>query len=188
LSAQRGGLQRLVLAASVVIPLVRDERFSVSAWRLLSQWRAAGGELIAPFLLWLELANVLVRYSVSPEATLETIHGVEGLGIRTVPFDRPLLALAVQQAHTLRLTIYDSWYLAVAESEDGRLATADRALAGAAGNRAILLADDSTGVHESPASYDTPASGSSEPDPDAWPGFDRYVARLRDEADVPPSR
>jgi predicted nucleic acid-binding protein len=188
LSTQRG-LQRLVLDASVVIPLVRDERFSASAWRLLSQWRAAGGDLIAPFLLWLELANVLVRYSVSPEATLETIHGVEGLGIRTVPFDRPLLALAVQHAHTLRLTIYDSWYLALAEAEDGRLATADRALAAAAGDRAILLTDDSTGVHEARATYGTPPPTTpGEPDPDAWPGSDRYLARLRDEADVRPSR
>jgi predicted nucleic acid-binding protein len=181
MSEQRGGGQRLVLDASVVIPLIRDERSSRSAWGVLSQWRAAGGELVAPFLLWLELANVLVKYSLSPEATLETIHGVEGLGIRTVPFDRPLLALAVQHAHVLGLTIYDSWYLALAEAEDARLATADRALATAAGNRAILVTADSTGVHERPATYGTPPHP-THADPDAWPGFDRYVDRLREEA------
>jgi hypothetical protein len=32
------------------------------------------------------------------------------------------------------------------------------------------------------------ASGSTDAEPDAWPGFDRYVARLRDEAKAPPSR
>jgi predicted nucleic acid-binding protein len=181
MSKQRGGGQRLVLDASVVIPLIRDERFSASAWRLLSQWRAAGGELIAPFLLWLELANVLARYSLSPEATLETIHGVEGLGIRTIPFDRPLLVLAVQHAH-VGLTIYDSWYLALAEAEDARLATADRALATAAGDRAIRVTADSTGVHERSAIYGAPARGSGDADPDAWPGFDRYVNRLREDA------
>jgi predicted nucleic acid-binding protein len=178
----------IVLDASVAIALVRSEVTSRRARQLIDTWTLSGTELVAPSLLWLEVANALVPRSPSPSATLEALHVIERLGVRTVHLERPLLVLAVGHAHVHGLTPYDAVYLALAESEDGRLATTDRALAVAAGDRAILLTDDSTGVHERPATYGTPPRSSSEPDPDAWPGFDRYVARLRDEADVPPSR
>jgi hypothetical protein len=139
-------------------------------------------------LLWLEVANAIVPRSPSPSATLEALHVIERLGVRTVHLERPLLALAVGHSHVHGLTPYDAVYLALAESEDGRLATTDRALAVAAGDRAILVTADSTGAHERPAAYGTPPRGSTDADPDAWPGFDRYVARLRAEAKVRPSR
>jgi hypothetical protein len=89
-----------------------------------------------------------------------------------------LLLLAIQHAHASRLTIYDALYLALAEVEDARLATADRMLAEAAGARAILLGDEEGAIHETPAEY-----GSAAPpaDHDAWPGMGAYLDRLRRE-------
>lgn len=183
---KRGG-EPLVLDASVAVALVRPERLSLLARRLVVQALGTGSELLAPSLMWLEAANALVRDFASPSATMEALHDIERFGVRTVQLDQALLVLACGHAHARRLTPYDALYLALAESEDGRLATADRALATAAGNRAILVTADSTDVHESPATYGTPPDP-THADPDAWPGFDRYLARLRDEADVRPSR
>jgi predicted nucleic acid-binding protein len=178
----------VVLDASVAIALVRSEVTSRRARQLIDTWTLSGTELVAPSLLWLEVANALVPRSPSPGATLEALHVIERLGVRTVHLERPLLVLAVGHSHAHGLTPYDAVYLALAESEDGRLATADRALATAAGDRAILVTADSTDVHESPATYGTPPPGSTDADPDAWPGFDRYVAGLREEAKARPSR
>jgi predicted nucleic acid-binding protein len=177
----------VVLDASVAVALVREEATSRRARQLIDTWTLSGAELVAPSLLWLEVANAIVPRSPSPSATLEALHVIERLGVRTVHLERPLLVLAVGHSHVHGLTPYDAVYLALAESEDGRLATTDRALAVAAGDRAILVTADSAGVHEHRATYGT-RTRSSNTDPDAWPGFDRYVARLRDEAKARPSR
>ena len=175
----------LVLDASVAIALVRQERASRAAHRLVARWRRRGGELIAPSFLWIEFANVLVHRSPTQDITLEAIHDVERLGVRTVPVDRALLLLAIQHAHVSRLTIYDALYLGLAEVEDARLATADRTLARAAGERAILLGEDEAAIQEAAADYRAGAAddGPRPADPDAWPGMDAYLHGLRRVAD-----
>lgn len=169
----------LVIDASVAVALVRQERASVAVHRLVAGWRSRGGELIAPSFLWIEFANALVHRSPTPDVTVEAIHDVERLGVRTVPVDRPLLLLAIQHAHASRLTIYDALYLALAEVEDARLATADRMLAEAAGPRAILLGEGEGAVREASADYGSGAAGHGPADADAWPGLDTYIDRLR---------
>ena len=174
---EREAPQRLVLDASVAVALVREERISQRAWHLVADGTRMGTELVAPSLLWLEVANVLVPRSPSPSATVEALHRIERLGVRTVQPDQALLLLSIGYAHAWRLTPYDGLYLALAETEGARLVTADRALATAAGPRGVLLGDWSAGAHEVPARY----GGDEAADADDWPGLDAYTARLREE-------
>jgi predicted nucleic acid-binding protein len=166
----------LIIDASVVVPIVRPEALSASARRFFGRSRPS--ELIVPAHFWIEVANFIVRHFPTVDAAAEALHALDTLRLRTVPVDRPLLLLAIQHAHASRLTVYDALYLALAEVEDARLATADRALAEAAGARAILLSDEGETLHETPAEYGRAAPAA---DPDAWPGLDAYADRLRRE-------
>ena len=190
---------RLVIDASVVVPIVRPEALSTTARRFLRRTRAT--ELIVPAHFWIEVANFIVRHFPTLDAAGEALHDLDTLGLRTVPVDRPLLLLAIQHAHVSRLTTYDALYLALAEVEGARLATADRALARAAGDRAILLGEDEPTIHETAADYraDAPdyraeaadyraeaADNSPRPaDPDAWAGMDAHLDQLRREGATP---
>src|SRR3989304_5416327 len=59
--------------------------------------------------------------------------------LETIPLDRPQLLLTIDVMAREGLSAYDAGYLALAESADAQLVTADRRLAAAAGARALWL-------------------------------------------------
>ncbi|HYM83207.1 MAG TPA: type II toxin-antitoxin system VapC family toxin, partial [Candidatus Dormibacteraeota bacterium] len=83
---------------------------------------------------------------------LEALHLLDDVVSQTVEVGRPLLLVALDRAERLGLTLYDATYLALAETLDAELATADEALRVAAAER---LADDGDirRHSESPAGY-----------------------------------
>jgi predicted nucleic acid-binding protein len=125
--------ERVVVDASLAILLLIPEPARPIVRGLVGRWTEAGAELIVPSHFWLEVTNVLSRrYRRPPQATIEDLILLDGLGLRTMESDRPLLLLAIDAMARHELTAYDALYLALAQSTDAALATLDRRLASAA--------------------------------------------------------
>ena len=118
--------------ASLVLLWLLDEDLSRKADAALQEWRDAGTVLLAPALLLAEVPSVLRQAVHSRRVTDE--EGDEALqaflkmniGIRD---QRPLVRIAWKLGRILNAPrLYDMYYLALAESEDCELWTADRRL------------------------------------------------------------
>ena len=124
-------------------------------------------------LFWLEVVNVLVRrHGWDPDAVVEAIRELDGLGIETVAPDRPIVLAAMDLAVTHAISAYDAAHLALAEAADASLLTLDERLATAAGARAAI--SPRPGTHEERASYG--AAAVVAPD---WSRHGRYLGELR---------
>ena len=167
----RSAPSALIVDASVVLAISLQEPTSKRAESILRERRLAGGALLAPAFLWLEVVNVLVRrYRQPSEVVLESIFDLETLGLESVELDRLQLLLTIDVVARHGLSAYDAAYLALAESADAQLLTADRRLAAAAGARAIPL-DGGHAVHEEAPAYATSLT--------TWPGAAAYLKELR---------
>ncbi len=130
-----------VVDASVAAAwLLPDER-SEAADAVLERLALDGAH--APSLLWYELRNILVmatRRGRLPdgEAAL-ALSRLRRLPIETVDMTLSDDAAVLRAAREHRLTAYDAAYLALAQNLNVPLATADRALARAAGRTGIEL-------------------------------------------------
>jgi predicted nucleic acid-binding protein len=117
---------RLVVDASVAVKWVLKEPDSDAARRLVNR-----SDLLAPDLLWAELGNVLWRYQrlgdLKPADARDMMFTLRAVPVRTYALF-PLLPLALEIAVTIRHSIYDCIYLALADHEDCRVVTADRRL------------------------------------------------------------
>ena len=161
----------IVVDASAVLAISLQEPTCKRAESILREHSRAGGALLAPAVLWLELVNVLVRrYRQPPGLVLESIVDLEALGLESVDLDRPQLLLTIDLVARHSLSAYDAAYLALAESADARLVTADRRLAAAAGARALRL-DRGHEIRET----NQPSTGSWA----TWPGAAAYLKELR---------
>ena len=165
--AERPGV---VLDASAGLKLVRAEAGSDEASRTV----AGGARTWVPALFWLEVVNVLARRHGWPgAAVIEAIHELESLGIETVEADRAAVLAVIDLVERHELTAYDAAYLALALSLDADIATADRRLALAAGDRAIVIGM-AGGMEEERAAY--------RPRNPSWPSWadaGAYLAELR---------
>jgi predicted nucleic acid-binding protein len=115
----------LIVDASVAIKWFVPEVLSSEAELLLE----GGDDLFAPDLLLLECGNIIWKKVRSGE--LARPHGDAALAaLRSGPIHfvdtRPLVEQALNLAHELEHPVYDCLYLAVAETVDGVVVTADR--------------------------------------------------------------
>ncbi len=83
--------------------------------------------LHVPDILLMELANAL-RYSplVSAEETSQALRLFSGLGITIIPFDLDALISSVTLSLEHDLAVYDAYFLALAQTLEVPLITADR--------------------------------------------------------------
>jgi predicted nucleic acid-binding protein len=161
----------LVVDASVAVAITLQEPRYEQAVSVLRERGALGGKLLVPAFFWLEVVNVLVRrYRQPPGRVLEMIVDLENLALESVALDRPQLLLTIDAMERGGLAAYDAAYLALAESADAQLLTADRRLAAAAGSRA-LPNEDGQGIQESREPYMESWA--------AWPGAAAYLRQLR---------
>lgn len=161
----------LVVDASVAVAIALQEPRHEQAASVLRERGALGGKLLVPAFFWLEVVNVLVRrYHQPPGRVLEMIVDLENLSLESVALDRPHLLLTIDAMERGGLSAYDAAYLALAESADAQLLTADRRLAAAAGSRALTLAPGHA-IEEAPEPY---AASWAE-----WPGAAAYLRQLR---------
>ena len=171
-------MRPIVLDASVAMSLVHNEPES-GRWRAItSGWAQTGRRIVVPTHFWPEVANVLMRrHGYDGAATLEAIHALDEVVVETVPVDRALLVLAIDQAERFGLSVYDAVYLALADAIDAELATMDRALARAAGPRLVSRERPGHHLSETRATY-------GEAPRVTWPDYSgaaAYLASLRAE-------
>ena len=120
----------LVVDASVVVAALVEGGL-VGRW---AEEALLSDHLAAPHLMPVEVANVLRRATRSGEIPADTASlahaDLQALRVDLFPY-----APAASRAWELRenLTLYDAWYVALAELLDARLATLDTRLARAPG-------------------------------------------------------
>lgn len=125
--------ERAVIDASIGVALVAPESGTSVARSLLRAYAASAVEILAPTYFWLEVTNALVRGKGTPAAAaIDDLVTLDGLVVRTVEIDRPLLLLTIETMDRFGVTAYDAAYIALARSMDARLATLDQRLASAA--------------------------------------------------------
>jgi len=118
-------VKTIVVDASVAVKWFFSEIHSEAACRLLKVQQ----ELLAPDLIWAEVANAIWKKLRNSQITSEEARGVlqefKRLPLETYA-SKALLESAWDLAEPMGITIYDSLYLALALSRDCALITADR--------------------------------------------------------------
>ena len=129
-------------------PIVVDASFIVDglvgnelARTMLEQWVAQDRMLIAPAIVWPEIANALRRRRTPAESIARDLELIVAAGIETADRGPVGVAYAGGLAEQHRLSTYDATYLWLAIDVDGELATFDRALATAAVAEGVRLAE-----------------------------------------------
>ncbi len=124
----------IVVDTSVVLEVLLN---TPAAGRIAERLFARGESLHVPYLLDLEVAQVLRRYwladVITPERGREAIEDLADLPLERYPHD-----VFVPRIWELRgnLTAYDAAYVALAEALGAPLLTRDRALAAKGSHRA----------------------------------------------------
>jgi predicted nucleic acid-binding protein len=133
-------MKRFVLDAGIGLALLVPVPYSLQVRSLVERWRARDAELFAPALWDYEVVSTVRKYvaagvlSADDASTATT--GLAELGIERIAPSAPLSRSALRWAAELgQRAAYDAAYLALAESLDATLYTADLRLA----NRARQL-------------------------------------------------
>jgi predicted nucleic acid-binding protein len=117
-------VSRIVLDASVAVKWVLREEHAAAAREIL-----ATRELLAPHLLWAEIGSSLWKRHRRSESSLEEVRRMLG-EIQQLPVITfahwPLLPTTLGLAMALDQTFYDCLYLALAETRNSVMVTADR--------------------------------------------------------------
>jgi predicted nucleic acid-binding protein len=115
----------VVVDASVAVKWFFPEPHAQAARQVLSGRRT----LLAPELIWAEVANVLWkrvrREELAPEAAWQILQSFRRFPFHTSPI-KTLLEPAWRLAVERRISVYDGLYLALAVSRECKLVTADR--------------------------------------------------------------
>lgn len=120
----------LILDTSVVLKWFLElGEADVARARKLRQAHLSGRcRLGAPDLLLMEVANALaVGRRSSPHAVAQAIATLLEVGLHWFQLEFPTLRRAVEVAATYKVTVYDSYFLAVAVGSGGLLVTSDDA-------------------------------------------------------------
>lgn len=122
----------VVVDASVVVAALVDGG-PAGRW---AESLLAAGELAAPHLMPVEVANILRRAVVAGDLSAD-VAALAHAELTELPVELFSYEPFAQRVWQLRanVTAYDAWYVAVAEELDAELATLDAKLAGASGPR-----------------------------------------------------
>jgi predicted nucleic acid-binding protein len=136
---------RIVIDSSVVVKwFIADGEDDVPAARRLLDEHDAGALLLcAPAHVVLEVLNAIRYRGLSPSVLEDVAGWVLGAHLELAPLE-PLAQRAAVLAATHDLTVYDAAFVALAESLDAELVTADRRLAACPACRTRLLGDTAT--------------------------------------------
>lgn len=117
-----------LIDSSVIVKWVSDEPDSGTALAIRAM-AADGNVIISEFSLF-EVANALrFKASFNEQQTRRAIGTLVGSQITILPFDIGVLADAIESAYRYDLTVYDSYFVGLADLEGLRLITADEKMA-----------------------------------------------------------
>lgn len=120
----------LVVDASALIAWVMPDEIGID----LNAMLAGDEEILAPWLLWVELRNILLvserRGRLPAGVADQIVEAIEELGIRLDVTPSGPVVMDLARRHGL--TAYDALYLEAALRHGGRLASLDKALLNAA--------------------------------------------------------
>ena len=126
-------MSTLIIDASVAVKWFLPEQHSINAIRLID----AGYELLAPDLIFPECGNVLwkkwVRQELEPDVIPAILGDLGRMNMHIVP-TVAIVDEAARIAVAWRRSFYDSIYLALAITANGRMVTADEKLCNALQN------------------------------------------------------
>jgi predicted nucleic acid-binding protein len=118
-------MKRAVIDASVVVKLFFEEEHSDAA----EQWVQAVGELLAPDLIWAEVANVIWkrydRREIDEAEARQLLADCLRLPLKISP-SSGLVEPALELALRTKRTVYDCLYLALAVKTKAVLVSADK--------------------------------------------------------------
>ena len=139
----------VVVDASMAVKWLVVEEHTQEANALARRWSAEGTQMVAPYYMRVEATNAIYKRMVRGESTLEAVAiGIEVLLSMAIEF-RDVSGLhirATQLASELRQgAVYDAHYLALAESLECELWTADQRFqrAASAAGRAVRWVGES---------------------------------------------
>ncbi|MFY9484536.1 MAG: type II toxin-antitoxin system VapC family toxin [Patescibacteria group bacterium] len=130
----------LVIDANIALKWYYQEADSPEALKLREQ--IINGQIIAivPFLLFVEVANVLVaRRKVPGRVVAQVLDDLAALPMEVVPYHHVMAKAAVALADQHRISVYDGLYVALAEQSAIKLLTEDTALLSALPNHCRRL-------------------------------------------------
>jgi len=124
--AREKKLSEVVIDASVVVKWYSEEEYSDKAYILREKHIAGAMLLIAPDLILYEIANAL-RYTgkLKEKEISDSVIDLFKLKIDLITPDDEIIRKAVYIALKWNVTIYDAWYIALAEILGIKLITAD---------------------------------------------------------------
>lgn len=129
----------VVVDASIAVDVLTEPDDPVEA--LWARWLDEGRSILAPPLIWLEVANALLRGKHLPSAIARTrLEYLEASGLEAADRGPVGVRASLDLAERHGLTVYDAAYLWLAIDVDGELATRDSAVARAAGAEGVALA------------------------------------------------
>jgi predicted nucleic acid-binding protein len=123
---------RYVLDASVALKWVRDEEDSGRALFLRVEMEQGLHEYVAPDIFPVEISHVLTKFYRQNVLTADEAEAHLGSILSTLPQLVPsidLLPAAFAIAQKTRTSFYDALYLALGESENAPVITADQKMA-----------------------------------------------------------
>lgn len=119
----------VIVDASGPLALLLDQEEAPLMLAASRRWVRTGVRILVPDHFWLEVTHPLLRrHRWTSDQVLTGLRDIDGLQLRTIPIDRPILLLAVDLAERYRLSTYDATYAALAQVTGGMLATFDEAL------------------------------------------------------------
>ena len=125
--------ESVVVDASVAFKWIVEEEYSEEAWLFLVKWRNEQTQVIAPTWFLFEISNILYQRVRQGHLTLDAATGMlselQAAGIELIGYDDSLHVRALELAYRFNLrATYDAHYLALAESMDCEMWTADERL------------------------------------------------------------
>ena len=129
----------VIVDASVAVETYFGSPLATEAWR---RWATEQRTLLAPPIVWPEVANALIRrHNVPPGIVARHLDGLVAAGLQTADRGPVGVAFAAGLAAHRGLSVYDATALWLAIDVDGELATFDRALAAAARAEGVPIAE-----------------------------------------------
>lgn len=119
----------LILDASVIIKWFSEEEYTDKSLKIREEIRSGDERGILPDLLLYEVANAL-RYSprFNEDDVRDAIDSILDMGMDIVTPTSEIINSAINLAFTYNITVYDSFYVALAKELEIPLITADKKL------------------------------------------------------------